>query len=516
MEHRYALISVYNKEGIVDFSKALSRHGIRILSTGGTARVLQKAGIPFTEVSDVTGFPEMLDGRVKTLHPIIHAGILARRDKKTHLNTLKEYHIQKIDFVVCNLYPFEKTIQRPKVSIEEVIENIDIGGPTLIRAAAKNYTDVVVVTDPAQYPEIIAALSSKKKISRKHRELLAIQAYAHTAQYDTIIAEYLRNRWSDELLPQDCTVTMRKIQEMRYGENPHQKGAFYQSVPASNEPCVANALQLQGKELSFNNILDANCAIECIKEFPTPSCVIIKHASPCGIASGSTLLEAWHDAYATDIYSPFGGIVAFNREVFKKVALELSKYYLEVIVAPGFSKDALAVFKQKKNLRLLQLPGLEKEIKRKGLDFRSVVGGYLVQDRDVWFADQKTWRVVTTRKPTQKDLASMAFAVKCVKHIKSNSVVFVKGLRTVGIGGGQTSRVDATWIATHKGNENIKGSIMASDAFFPFRDAVDVAANAGVKAIVQPGGSIRDDEVIKAANEKGIAMVFTGQRYFRH
>lgn len=516
MEYRYALMSVYDKEGIVDFSKGLSNLGVHILSTGGTATILKKAGIPFQEVSEVTGFPEMLDGRVKTLHPTIHAGILAQRDNKKHQKTLKEHKINLIDFVVCNLYPFEKTIQKPMVGMQEVIENIDIGGPTLIRAAAKNYKDVVVVTNPKQYPEILTALKSKNGISQQHRELLAIQAYAHTAQYDTIIAHYLRNRWTDELLPGDFTITMRKIQDMRYGENPHQKGAFYMALPSTEEPCISNAKQLQGKELSFNNILDANCAVECIKEFREPSCVIIKHATPCGIASASTLLSAWNDAYATDIYSPYGGIVIFNRELQKDVAQELSKYYLEVIVAPSFGKDVEAIFSEKKNLRLLELSGLEKQVKRKGLDIRSVVGGFLVQERDVWFANQKTWKIVTTTKPTDEDLDSMDFAVKCVKHVKSNSVVFVKNTRTVGIGGGQTSRVDATWIATYKGKDHIKGSTMASDAFFPFRDAVDVAANAGVKAIIQPGGSIRDDEVIQAANEHGIAMVFTGQRYFRH
>jgi phosphoribosylaminoimidazolecarboxamide formyltransferase/IMP cyclohydrolase len=516
MEYRYALISVYDKQGIVDFSKELSNLGIHILSTGGTAATLHKGGITFTEVSDVTGFPEMLDGRVKTLHPIIHAGILAKRDNKKHLQTLKDHNINRIDFVVCNLYPFEKTIQKPKVGIEEVIENIDIGGPTLIRAAAKNYKDVVVVTNPTQYPELLAALKSKNGISHEYREKLAIQAYAHTAQYDSIISQYLRDRWTDELLPNDFSITMRKIQEMRYGENPHQKGAFYKTLPFVEEPCVSNAKQLQGKELSFNNILDANCAIECIKEFREPSCVIIKHATPCGIASASTLFQAWNNAYATDIYSPYGGIVAFNRELQKDVAKELSKYFLEVIVAPGFSKDTLAIFREKKNLRLLELKELDKVLMRKGLDMRSVVGGFLVQERDVWFADQKTWKIVTKTKPTKDDLVSMNFAVRCVKHVKSNSVVFVKGTRTVGIGGGQTSRVDAAWIATHKGKDHIKESIMASDAFFPFRDAVDVAAKAGVKAIIQPGGSIRDDEVIQAANEQGIAMVFTGQRYFRH
>ncbi len=516
MEQRYALISVYDKEGIVDFSKGLISAGFHILSTGGTAAVLMKEAVAFTDVSTVTGFPEMLDGRVKTLHPIIHAGILARRDKKEHRRTLKEHHITMIDVVVCNLYPFERTIQKPKVSIEEAIENIDIGGPTLIRAAAKNYPDVIVVTSPKQYPEILTALRTNKGMTREHREALAIEAYAHTAQYDAMIAQYLRNRWTQELLPTDYSVTMRKIQEMRYGENPHQKGAFYKGLPPVEEPCITTAEQLQGKELSFNNILDANFAIECIKEFKDRSCVIIKHATPCGIATASNLLQAWHDAYATDIYSPYGGIVAFNGVVQKETAQELSKYFLEVIVAPGFDTDAQQIFLEKKNLRLLQLPGLGGEQKRKGLDIRSVVGGFLVQERDVWFTDQKNWKVATLTKPTKQDLISMDFAVRCVKHIKSNSVVFVKDTRTVGIGGGQTSRVDAAWIATNKGKDNIKGSIMASDAFFPFRDAVDVAVNAGVKAIIQPGGSIRDAEVIQAANEHKIPMVFTGQRYFRH
>ncbi len=515
MKHRYAVVSVYDKEGVIVFSKELSNLGITILSTGGTAAFLQKAGIPFIEISAVTGFPEMLDGRVKTLHPSIHAGILARRDDKTHLKTLRDHQINLIDFVVCNLYPFERTIEKPNVSIEEVIENIDIGGPTLIRAGAKNYKNVVVVTSPKQYQEILTALKSKG-ITLEQRKKLAIEAYAHTAQYDSIISQYLRNRETDEILPQDYTVSMRKIQEMRYGENPHQKGAFYKGLPSNGEPCISNAKQLQGKELSFNNILDANCAIECIKEFREASCVIIKHATPCGIASTSSLLQSWIDAYATDIYSPFGGIVAFNRKLPKDVAQELSKNFLEVIIAPGFSEDAQAILNEKKNLRLLDLKGLEKEPKRKGLDVRSVVGGFLVQERDIWFADQKTWKIVTKTKPTKEDLIAMDFAVKCVKHVKSNSVVFVKGTRTVGIGGGQTSRVDATWIATHKGKDQIKGSIMASDAFFPFRDAVDVAVKAGVKAIIQPGGSIHDEEVIEAANEHGISMVFSGQRYFRH
>jgi phosphoribosylaminoimidazolecarboxamide formyltransferase/IMP cyclohydrolase len=323
MGHRYALISVYDKEGITELAKGLSTFGVTIVSTGGTASALQREGISVTEVSDVTGFPEMLDGRVKTLHPIIHAGILAQRNNKQHQNTLRKHQITSIDFVVCNLYPFEDTIKKSKVQIEEVIENIDIGGPTLIRAAAKNYKDVVVITSPRQYPELINYLKSKKKIPLTQRERYAVEAYAYTAQYDALIAHYLRSTWTEEILPKDFTVTMRKIQDMRYGENPHQKAAFYQSLPDTREPCVSNAVQLQGKELSFNNILDANCAIECIKEFSDPTCVIIKHATPCGIASATTILHAWGDAFETDVNSPYGGIVTFNREIQKNVAQEL-------------------------------------------------------------------------------------------------------------------------------------------------------------------------------------------------
>ena len=516
MENKYALISVFDKKGIVDFAKELSKLGISIISTGGTATVLRDSGVKIKEISDFTGFPEMLDGRVKTLHPIVHAGILAKRDEKLHMGSLKKHGIKTIDLVVCNLYPFEETIQKPNVSTEEVIENIDIGGPTLIRASAKNYKDVIVLTKPKQYNEILEILKSKKEVSLEQRKRLAIEAFSHTAQYDSIISQYFRKKWADEILPETCTFTMRKIQDMRYGENPHQKGAFYKALPIASEPCISNAKQLQGKELSFNNILDSDCTIECIKEFTEPTCVIVKHATPCGVASAATMLQSWKDAFATDIYSPFGGIVAFNREVPKDVAEELSGFFLEVIIAPSFSENALKIFGKKKNLRLLELKGLDKKIKRKGVNYRSVVGGFLAQERDVWLNEKKNWKIVTEKKPSQKDLDSMEFAVKCVKHVKSNSVLFVKDMRTVAIGGGQTSRVDAAWIATHKGKENIKDSIMASDAFFPFRDAVDVAAKAGVKAIIQPGGSIRDKEVIEAANEHGIAMVFSGQRYFRH
>jgi len=516
MKDKQALISVSDKTGVADFAKGLNNLGINILSTGGTADVLSKAGIPIREVSDVTGFPEMLDGRVKTLHPIIHAGILAKRENKSHMDTIKKHDIKTIDILVCNLYPFEKTIKNPKVGIDEVIENIDIGGPTLIRAAAKNYQDVIVVTNIDQYSYVLKTLKEEGTLSLGQKEKLALEAFAHTAQYDSIISNYLRNIWTDEKLPKNNSIALRKIQDMRYGENPHLAGGFYKSLPETNEPCITNTVKLQGKELSYNNILDTDCAIECIKEFLEPTCVIIKHATPCGIASAKKLLKAWKDAYATDTYSPFGGIISFNKEIDKDVAEELSRLFLEVIVAPSFTKEALQIFSKKKNLRILALEGLSGKVERKGMIFRNVVGGFLSQERDVKLTPKKDWKIVTKKKPTDKQIESMEFAVKCVKHVKSNSVVFVKDTHTVGIGGGQTARVDATWIATNKGKENIKESTMASDAFFPFRDGIDLAAEAGVTAIIQPGGSIRDKEVIKAADEHNIAMVFSGQRYFRH
>ena len=355
-----ALISVSDRTGVADFARELSKLGVEILSTGGTSSVLTKAGVKIKEVSDVTGFPEMLDGRVKTLHPVIHAGILAKRKEKKHMDALKKHDIAPIDLLVCNLYPFEETIQKPNVGIDEVIENIDIGGPTLIRAAAKNYEDVLVITNSKQYDEILNALKSKKELDLDFRKKLALDAYSHTAQYDAIISQYLRKTWTDEFLPENYTFTMRKIQEMRYGENPHQKGAFYKSIPVLDEPCVANARQLHGKELSFNNILDSNCGIECIKEFSQPTCVIIKHATPCGIASSSDLLQAWKDAYATDTYSPYGGIVVFNREIKEDVAKELSNYFLEVVIAPSFDKKTLTIFEEKKNLRILEVKVLNK------------------------------------------------------------------------------------------------------------------------------------------------------------
>jgi phosphoribosylaminoimidazolecarboxamide formyltransferase/IMP cyclohydrolase len=516
MNIKRALISVYDKTDLIDFVRGLKQLNIEIISSGGTASHLKKNDLKITKVSELTGFPEMLDGRVKTLHPIIHAGILAKRNNIEHIKTLKKHNIKPIDLIVCNLYPFEETIKKQNVSIEEIIENIDIGGPTLIRSAAKNYRDVIIVTNNKQYSKILESIKKNQDLNINEREKLSIEAFSHTAQYDSIIFNYLRNRWTNEILPDNNTITMRKIQNMRYGENPHQKGAFYKSIPEIDEPCISNSIKIHGKELSFNNILDSDCAIECIKEFNDPTCVIIKHATPCGIASANNILKAWNDAYATDTYSPFGGIVSFNRILEKDVSKELSKLFLEVIIAPDFTKESLDILNKKKNLRLIKLKNLDKKIERRGNLTRSVVGGYLSQERDISISKKNNWSIPTIKKPSKDELQSMEFAVKCVKHVKSNSVIFVKDTHTVGIGGGQTARVDAAWIATNKGKDNIKGSIMASDAFFPFRDGIDVAAKAGVKAIIQPGGSIRDDEVIKAADEHHITMVFTGQRYFRH
>lgn len=516
MKIKRALISVSDKKDIEIFAKHLSELDVEIISTGGTASLLKKHNIPISEISDVTGFPEMLDGRVKTLHPKIHAGILALRSNVTHMKTLQEHQVKPIDLVVCNLYPFEETIQKPQVQFNNIIENIDIGGPTLLRAAAKNYKDVIICTHSSHYDMVTRALQKHGEVSLSERQQLALEAFSHTAQYDAIISSYLRQKWTNDILPENNTLPLRKKQSMRYGENPHLKGSFYTLLPETPEPCISNAEQLQGKELSYNNIMDSDGAIEALKEFTEPSCVIIKHATPCGIASAKSLIQAWKQAYATDIYSPFGGIVAFNRAIGKQVAKELVKLFLEVIIAPEFTEEAETIFSKKKNLRLLRIPGLAKQVDRKGMSYRSVVGGFLSQERDVTLTDKDTWDIVTKKNPTDEQLQSMEFAVKCVKHVKSNSVVFVKGTQTIAIGGGQTARVDATWIATHKGKDNIKGSILASDAFFPFRDAVDVAAEAGVSAIIQPGGSIRDEEVITAADEHKLAMVFSRQRYFRH
>lgn len=494
MKPKRALISVYNKEGLENFCRALINEKIEIYATSGTKKFLEERGIKVNDTEEYTGFSEILGGRVKTLHTKIHAAILAR---KSEMDEIEKDGIKPIDMVVCNFYPHE-------VGIEEM----DIGGPAIIRAGIKNWRRVVVVSHPSQYDFVIENL--KKGFSEEVLKKLALEALQKTSYYDAMLLKRENVEFPDFL----CLPYLKK-QNLRYGENPHQRGAFYIEEGVKGA-CVSNAIKIQGKELSYNNILDVNHAIECIKEFDEPCAVIIKHATPSGIACGKSIEEAWKYAFETDVYSPFGGIVAVNRKINGELAKEMSGIFLEVIVAPSFDEEALKIFGRKKNLRLLELRGLEKEKRRGGIEIRSVEGGLLVQDKDVKEINPEKWKVVTVKKPSKEDIESMVFAMKCVRHVKSNSVVFVKGKKTVAIGGGQTSRVDATWIAVHKGKERIKNSIMASDAFFPFRDAVDVACDAGVKAIVQPGGSIRDEEVIKAADEHGIVMVFTGQRSFLH
>ena len=484
-----AIISVYDKSGLEKLGKALIEHGVEIYATGGTGEYLKKHGIEHKSSEEYTGFVELLNGKVKTLNSKLHAAILGNKED------LEKMGIKPIDMVVCNFYP-----------LDFGIEGMDIGGPAMTRAAAKNWKRVIIVSDPIQYDFVIQKL--EHGFSEDERKKLAVEAIQKTAYYDAMLV-----RQHIKEFPSYLTIPFRKKMELRYGENPHQRAAFYVD---GKKASISNAIQLHGKMLSYNNILDANHAIECVKEFEEPTAVIIKHATPSGIASAPTIEKAWKDAFETDVYSPFGGVVAFNREITFSLAKELTKIFLEVIIAPSFESEALEILKRKKNLRILKVEGLDKEKRKEEIEVRSVEGGLLVQEKDVKEVDPSKWKVVTEKKPTQDDIKSMVFAVKSVRHIKSNAVVFVKGTKTVAIGGGQTARVDAAWIAVHKGKDRIKGSIMASDAFFPFRDAVDVAAEAGVYAIVQPGGSIRDEEVIKAANEHGIIMVFTGQRCFLH
>jgi phosphoribosylaminoimidazolecarboxamide formyltransferase / IMP cyclohydrolase len=513
-----ALLSVSDKTGLVEFATRLAKQGLDLVSTGGTAKALRDAGLKVQDVADLTAFPEMMEGRVKTLHPKIAGGILARRRDAGHMASMKEHGIKPIDLVVVNLYPFEAAAARRDMPLHDLIEQIDIGGPSLIRAAAKNHEDVLVVTDHHQYDGVAKAIE-KDEVPLGLRQELALRAFQHTARYDAIIARSLSKRFGLTDYPEHLAFAYDRIDTLRYGENSHQRAAFYRKAGPRNvaEPSIVGSRQLHGKQLSYNNILDADIALEAVKEFPEkPTCVIVKHATPCGIAQADTLLKAYQDALACDPYSPFGGIVAVNRPLDLATAQALGDLFLEIVIAPSFAADALAHLQKKKNLRLLEVPGLDKPYQRSGTQIRSVTGGLLVQDRDLKAYDPSEWTTVTKKAPTEAQRESLLFAARCVKHIRSNAVVFVQGTRTVGIGGGQTARVDAVHIATHKGAANIQGSVMASDAFFPFRDGVDEAAKHGVAAIVQPGGSIRDDEVVAAADEHGLAMVFSGQRSFRH
>lgn len=515
-----ALISVSNKEGIVEFAKGLYELNIEIISTGGTAKVLEDAGIKVTAVSDITGFPEILDGRVKTLHPKIHGGLLAVRDNKKHMDEIKELDIAPIDMVVINLYPFKETILKPGVTFEEAIENIDIGGPSMLRSAAKNHKDVIVVVDPKDYPLILRELEEKGSIDDKIRLKLAYKVFQHTAHYDSLIADYLKQNVStddltssDSLFPQTLTLTYEKIQDLRYGENPHQKAAFYGEI-GRHSGTLAGAKQLGGKELSFNNINDADAALRAVMEFDMPAAVGVKHTNPCGVACADNIYDAYIKAFQADPISIFGGIVALNRPVDVPTAEELVKIFLEIVIAPGYQDEALEILRTKKNLRILEVD-LDKKF-NSTWDMKKVSGGILVQEHDIKDFSENDLKVVTKRAPTDKEMEDLLFGWKVVKHVKSNAIVLAKDLVTVGIGAGQVNRIWPTEQSIAHAGYNAKGAVLASDAFFPFSDVVEAAAAAGITAIIQPGGSIRDEDSIKAADKNNIAMVFTGMRHFRH
>ncbi|MBI4706856.1 MAG: bifunctional phosphoribosylaminoimidazolecarboxamide formyltransferase/IMP cyclohydrolase [Candidatus Omnitrophica bacterium] len=512
-----ALVSVSDKSGVLELAKVLNKFGVEILSTGGTARLFRENNIPVKEVSEYTGFPEMLDGRVKTLHPKIHGGLLALRKNQEHIRTIEKHGIGLIDMVVVNLYPFEKTTQKPGVLIEEVIENIDIGGPSMLRSAAKNHQSVAVVCNPGRYKTVIDELERNQgSLPEELLRDLAIEVFARTSSYDAAINKYLsdcfKTNQSSAGFSQKWSLNFEKIQELRYGENPHQKAAFYKEAGKSGG--LISAKQLQGKELSFNNILDLNSALELVKEFSRPAAVIVKHNNPCGAAEDKTLVAAFVNAWKCDKLSAFGGIIALNRKMDKKTAVAIIKSgFLECIIAPGFENGVSEMFKEKKNLRLLELSDLSVVNEP---EFKRVSGGMLLQDKDLLTLDENKLRVVTKKKPTKTQMESLVFAWKVAKHVKSNAIVFAKGTKTVGIGAGQMSRVDSVTIAVKKSAELSKGACMASDAFFPKEDALVNAAKAGIKAVIHPGGSIADDKIIKAADKYKLAMVTTGVRHFRH
>ncbi len=509
-----ALISVSDKTGIVEVAQELSRLGVKIISTGGTATRLRDNGVDVIGISDVTGFPECLDGRVKTLHPAVHGGILAMRDKPEHMKQLADLRIETIDIVAINLYPFKETIMKPSVTLEDAIENIDIGGPTMLRSAAKNHKDVVVVCDPADYGRIVKELSESGEVSYATKYRLALKVFQHTAAYDAMISDYLRKQIDGEL-PDNLTLTFEKVQDLRYGENPHQKAYYYKEIKPWAGSLV-NAVQLHGKELSFNNINDANGALETLKEFEEPTVVAVKHANPCGVGVGSNIYDAYIKAYEADPVSIFGGIVAANRTIDEMTAAEINKIFVEIIIAPDFTEEALAILMQKKNIRLLKLENILAKAPKEEIDMKKVSGGLLVQETDSSLYEEADVKAVTDRIPTEREMEDMKFAMKVVKHIKSNGIVLARDGKTIGVGPGQVNRIWAVENAIRQATENTEGAILASDAFFPFDDCVTAAAKAGITAIIQPGGSVNDELSIKKANELGIAMVFTGVRHFKH
>ncbi len=523
---RRALISVSDKTGIVEFAKALADRGVDILSTGGTARLLAEQGISVTEVSDYTGFPEMMDGRVKTLHPKVHGGVLGRRGQDD--DVMEKHGINPIDMVVVNLYPFAETVAKEGCTLADAVENIDIGGPTMVRSAAKNHKDVTIVVNAHDYDRVVAEMDANDKtLTLETRFDLAIAAFEHTAAYDGMIANYFgtmvpsygENKEGDEesKFPRTFNQQFIKKQDMRYGENSHQNAAFYVEEKPQ-EASVSTAKQIQGKALSYNNIADTDAALECVKEFAEPACVIVKHANPCGVALGKDILEAYNRAYQTDPTSAFGGIIAFNKELDAETATAIvERQFVEVIIAPKVSAEAIEVVAAKKNVRLLECG--EWSTKTTGFDVKRVNGGLLVQDRDQGMVSLDDLKVVSKRQPTEEELKDALFCWKVAKYVKSNAIVYAKGDMTIGVGAGQMSRVYSAKIAGIKAadeNLEVAGSVMASDAFFPFRDGIDAAAEAGIKCVIQPGGSMRDDEVIAAADEHGMAMIFTGMRHFRH
>lgn len=510
-----ALISVSDKTGIIELAKELDKLGVEIISTGGTAKAISDAGISVINISDVTGFPECLDGRVKTLHPKVHGGLLAMRSNPDHMKQIEELGIEPIDIVVINLYPFKQTILKGHIELEEAIENIDIGGPTMLRAAAKNYQDVVVVVDPADYGTIIDEIKSSKEISVKTKFKLAYKVFEHTSHYDTLIAKYLRDKLDEEFFPETLSLTFEKVQEMRYGENPHQKAVFYKEVGA-NIGCLTSAKQLHGKELSYNNINDTNGALDLLKEFDEPTVVAVKHANPCGVASAEDIYQAYTKAYEADPVSIFGGIVAANREIDARTAEEINKIFVEIVIAPSYTEDAVKILAQKKNIRILQLENISAKLPEGTYDMKKVAGGLLVQNYNNELFDMDQIKYVTDRKPTAEEMEDLVFAMKVVKHTKSNGISLAKDKHTIGVGPGQTNRIMAANIAIEYGGDRTNGAVMASDAFFPFPDCVEAAAAAGITAIIQPGGSIKDQESIDACNKYGIAMIFTGMRHFKH
>jgi len=525
-----ALISVSDKTGIVEFAQALHALGIKLLSTGGTAKLLADQGLPVTEVAELTGFPEMLDGRVKTLHPKVHGGLLARRDVPEHMAALKAHAIDTIDLLVVNLYPFESTVAKNGCTLDDAIENIDIGGPAMVRSAAKNWKDVAVLTDASQYAQVLAELKDGG-LTLKTKFALSVAAFNRISQYDGAISDYLSSIQFDEvasvparsLFPAQANSQFIKLQDLRYGENPHQSAAFYRDLcPAPGS--LVTAVQLQGKELSYNNIADADAAWECVKSFDTPACVIVKHANPCGVAVGADALESYSKAFATDPTSAFGGIIATNCTVDERAALQMSKQFIEVLMAPNFTPEALAVFKSKVNVRILQIAlpaggASDWDNGRNAIDVKRIGSGLLMQTADNHILKLVDLKVVTKLQPTPEQLQDLMFAWTIAKFVKSNAIVFCKGGMTMGVGAGQMSRLDSARIASIKAEHaglSLKGTAVASDAFFPFRDGLDVVVDAGATCVIQPGGSMRDQEVIDAADERGVAMVYSGVRHFRH